>query len=184
MIFQGPPKKFIQCMNACLGGLEMIPPEELEGSLPVTPYQHGAKEQWIIGRGDKYFQTTNDDRGQQPFSLGPKEQLSIYVRIKPHRNSDTGDTESKVAEYSLAFLNLCERDGHIASLRYDLDPGNATPNSPDWDEELKDNIAHPLFHLHVNSHISKRANDVRLALGEVSPIFVLRNFSDWYSRTT
>ena len=55
MIFQGPPKKFIQCMNACLSGLEMIPPEELEGSLPVTAYQHGTREQWVIGRGDKYF---------------------------------------------------------------------------------------------------------------------------------
>ena len=108
----------------------------------------------------------------------------MYIRIKRQRNSGTGETESKVAEYSLAFLNLSERDGRIASLRYDLDPGNATPNSPDWDEELKDNVAHPLFHLHVNFHISKQANDVRLAIGEVSPMLVLRNFGDWYTRTT
>ena len=68
----------------------------------------------------------------------------------------------------MAFSSLSEGDARIASLRYDLDPGNATPNSPDWDEELNDNIAHPTFHLHVNYHISERANDVRLVLGEVS----------------
>ena len=35
MIFPGPPNEFMQCLNACLGGLEMIPPEEREGNLPV-----------------------------------------------------------------------------------------------------------------------------------------------------
>ena len=50
---------------------------------------------------------------------------------------------------------------------------------PDWDEELEDNIAHPTFHLHVNYHISERANDVRLALGEYLPMLVLANFGAW-----
>ena len=89
--------------------------------------------------------------------------------------------ESELAEYSLEFSSLSDGDARIASLRYDLDPRNATPNSPDWDEELKDNIAHPTFHLHVNFHISEHADDVRLALGQVSPILVLRNFGAWYA---
>ncbi len=56
----------------------MIPPEEREGNLSFTPYQEGRKEEWVIGRGDKYFATTSDPRGQQPFSLGPEGRLSIY----------------------------------------------------------------------------------------------------------
>jgi hypothetical protein len=181
MILPGPPKKFIQCLNACLGGLEMISPAEREGSLPFTSYQEGKKEEWIVGRGDKYFATTKDLRGQQPFSLGPAERLSIYIRIKRSRNWSTHEEESQLAEYSLTFSSLSEGDGRLASLRYDLDPGNATPNSLDWDEELEDNVAHPKFHLHVNFHISERANNVRLALGQLSPILVLRNFGVWYA---
>ena len=178
MIFPGPPKEFIQSLNACLGRIETIPPKEREGSLPYTQIKKGKKEQWVIGRGDKYYETTKDSQGQQPFSLEPDGRLSIFIRIKPHRNPETNENESKLAEYSLAFSGLSEGGAPIASLRYDLDPANATPNSPDWDEELQDNIAHPLFHLHVNFHIS---NDVRLALGEVSPILVLRNFGAWYA---
>jgi hypothetical protein len=181
MIFPGPPKKFIQRLNACVGGLEIIPLEERDGNLPVTPYEHGTREQWVIGRGDKYFETTKDPRGQQPFNLGPQGRLSIYIRIKRWRNPETNEDESKLAEYSLTLSGLSEGDARIASLRYDLDPGNATPISSDWDEELNDNIAHPMFHLHVNFHISKRANDVRLALGAVDPILVLRNFGACYA---
>ncbi len=181
MIFPGPPKKFIQCLNACIGGLEIIPPEEREGNLPFKRCQEGEKEEWIIGRGGKYSATTKDERGEQPIKLGPKGRLSIYIRIKRWRNPDNNQDESKLAEYSLAFSSLSEGDARIASLRYDLDPGNATPNSPDWDEELNDNVAHPMFHVHVNFHISERANDVRLALGQVSPILVLRNFGVWYA---
>ena len=107
-------------------------------------------------------------------SLAPA--LSIYIRIRRRRNWQTQEEESQLAEYSLAFWGLSEGETRIASLRYDLDPGNATPNSPDWNDELQDNIAHPLFHLHVNYHISQRANDVRMALGQVSPILVLRQF--------
>ncbi|MGA2031941.1 MAG: hypothetical protein ABSG68_06785 [Thermoguttaceae bacterium] len=181
MIFAGPPKKFIHCLNACLGGLEMIPPEEREGSLPFKLYQNGKKEEWVMGRGGKYFDITKDPQGEQPFSLGSEERLSIFIRIKRQRNSETHQEESRLAEYSLTFSSLSEGDARIASLRYDLDPGNATPNSPDWDEELHDNIAHPMFHLHVNFHNSERANGVRLALGQVSPILILRNFGVWYA---
>jgi hypothetical protein len=49
---------------------------------------------------------------------------------------------------------------------------------------LKKNIAHPTFHLHVNFHLSEQANKVRLALGQVSPILVLRNFGVWYAPAT
>jgi hypothetical protein len=181
MIIPGSPKKLIQCLNACVGGLEMIPPEEREGVLPFRRYQEGTHEEWVTGRGDKYFEMTEDDQGQEPFSLGADARLSIYIRIRRRRNWETQEEESKLAEYSLAFWGLSEGEARIASLRYDLDPGNATPNSPDWDDELKDNIAHPLFHLHVNFHISQRANDVRMALGQVSPILVLRNFGAWYA---
>ncbi len=181
MIFLGPPTKFIQRLNACLGGIDIIPSEEREDNLLFTSIEHGPRVQWVIGRGDKYFETTRDARGQQPFSLGPAGRLSIYIRLKRWRNPKTREDESKLAEYSLAFSGLSEGEARIASLRYDLDPGHATPKSPDWDDELKDNIAHPLFHLHVNFHVSERANDVRLALGEIDPILVLRNFGAWYA---
>ncbi len=181
MIFPGQPKEFMHCLNACLGRLEIIPPEEREGTLPFTPHQEGKKEVWVIGRGSEYFRRTQDPRGQQPFSLDPEGRLSIYIRVKPWRNWEKKRDESELAEYSLEFSSLSDGDARIASLRYDLDPRNATPNSPDWDEELKDNIAHPTFHLHVNFHISERADDVRLALGQVSPILVLRNFGAWYA---
>ena len=181
MILPGPPKRFIQRLNACLRGLESIPPDEREGGLPFRRFQEGGREEWVTGRGDKYFDITEDDQGQDPFSLGPGGRLSIYIRIRRQRNWQTQEEESQLAEYSLAFSGLSEGEARIASLRYDFDPGNATPNSPDWDDELKDNIAHPLFHLHVNFHLSARANDVRLALGEVDPILVLRNFGVWYA---
>lgn len=183
MIFAGPPKKFIQCLNACVGGLNLIPPDEWEGNLPARPYK-GRNDQWVIGRGDKYFAVTADDQGRERFSLTPTGQLSIYIRVKRHQNSRTKQEESELAEYSLAFSNLSEGDARIASLRYDLDPGNATPQSPDWDAELKKNIAHPTFHLHVNFHLSEQANKVRLVLGQVSPILVLRNFGVWYAPAT
>jgi hypothetical protein len=160
-----------------------IPPEEREGNLPFRSYQQGSKEIWVVGRGDKYFATTEDSLGQQPFSLGPAGRLSIYIRLKRWRNPNTHEEESRLAEYSLAFSGLTEGDARIASLRYDLDPSNATPRSVDWDDELNDNIAHPRFHMHVNFHLSEHANDVRLALGEISPILVLRNFGAWYSAT-
>jgi hypothetical protein len=175
------PKKFLQRLNACLRGLVIIPPEQREGNLPFRRYQEGQKEEWVIGRGDKYFATTNDPQGQQPFSVASEGRLSMYIRIKRRRNSETHEDESRLAEYSLAFSGLSEGDARIASLRYDLDPANASPKSPDWDEELNDNIAHPTFHLHVNFHLSERANGVRLALGQVSPILVLRNFGTWYA---
>ena len=159
----------------------MIPTEEREGNLPFTLHQEGKKEEWVIGCGDRYFATTSDPRGQQPFSLGSEGRLSIYIRIKRRRNSETHEEESLLAEYSLAFLSLPDGGTRITSLRYDLDPGNATPNSPDWDEELMDNIAHPTFHLHVNFHLSVRAKGIRLALGQISPILVLRNFGVWYN---
>ena len=136
-------------MNACLGGLEIIPAEEREDSLPFRSYQQGSKEVWVVGRGDKYFATTGDPLGQQPFSLGPEGRLSIYIRVRRRRNPDTHHEESRLAEYSLAFSSLSEGEARIASLRYDLDP----------------------------------CNDVRLALGEVSPMLVLRNFGAWYTAT-
>jgi hypothetical protein len=121
-------------------------------------------------------------RGQAPLSLDNGGLLSVYLRIRRQRNWKSQAEETRLVEYSLAFSGLAEADGRIGSLRYDLDPGNATPRSREWNEELQDNIAHPTFHLHVNSHVSERANDVRLALGAVSPILVLRNFGSWYTK--
>ncbi len=89
MILAGLPKKFLQRLNACLGGLEMIPPEEREGNLPFTRYQEGDNEKWVTGCGDQYYETTNDLRGQELFSLGPQGRLSIYIRIKRSRNWQT-----------------------------------------------------------------------------------------------
>ena len=99
MIFAGPPKKFIQCLNACVGGLNLIPPDEWEGNLPARPYK-GRNDQWVIGRGDKYFAVTADDQGRERFSLTPTGQLSIYIRVKRHQNSRTKQEESELAEYS------------------------------------------------------------------------------------
>jgi hypothetical protein len=181
MIFPGRPKEFMHRLNACLGGLEIIRPEDREGTLPFRWIQEGKKEVWITGCGDKYFEITKDPGGRHPLSLDPEGRLSIYIRVKPWRNWENKKDESELAEYSLAFSGLSEGDARIASLRYDLDPANASPKSPDWDEELNDNIAHPTFHLHVNFHLSERANGVRLALGQVSPILVLRNFGTWYA---
>ncbi len=175
------PKTVLQCLNACVGALELIPPEQRQGNLPFQRYQEGRTELWVVGRGDQYFDRTNDPEGEHPFDLEPAGQLSIYIRLKSWRDPKIRQPGSTLAEYSLAFVGLSEGDGHIASLRYDFDPAHATPHSTDWDEDLHDNVAHPMFHLHVNYHLSKQANDVRLALGQVSPILVLRNFDVWYA---
>jgi hypothetical protein len=181
MILPDPPKKSIQSLNACVGGLGVVAPDEWQGNLPCRPFRD-KNDQWIIGQGDKYFSVTEDPDGEQPLRLDPAGQLSIYIRVKRRKNPQTNKEESELAEYSLTFSRLAEGDACITSLRYDFDPGNASPKSADWDEELNDNIAHPKFHLHVNFHYSERANALRLALGQVSPILVLQNFCSWYPR--
>ena len=179
MIFEGSPKAFIQCFNACIGKCAVIPADQRPGSIPAFQLEKG--EIWIIGCGNDYFELTKDAHGEQPLGLSPQGQLSIFIRIARRRNKETKRDVAKIAKYSLVFTGLTEGDGGIGSLRYDLDPAHATPKSPDWDEELKDNVAHPLFHLHVNFHVSKRADDTRLILGQVLPMLVLRNFDSWYA---
>lgn len=176
MIFEGSPKAFIQCFNACLGKCSVIAANERAGSIPAFQLENG--EIWIIGCGNDYFALTEDADGEQPLDLSPQGQLSIFIRVVRGRDKETKLDIAKIARYSLVFTGLAEGDGGVGSLRYDLDPAHATPNSPDWDEELQDNVAHPLFHLHVNFHASDR---LRLALGQVSPMLVLRNFASWYA---
>ena len=137
MIFPGPPKTFIQCLNACVGGLEMIPPEEREGNLPFTPYQDREKSNGLSAVATSILRRRRIREGSSHSASGRRATEHIHPSQAMAKLANQGEIGRRLAEYSLAFSSLSEGDARIASLRYDLDPGNATPNSPDWDEELR-----------------------------------------------
>ncbi|MEK6235267.1 MAG: hypothetical protein N2C14_11210 [Planctomycetales bacterium] len=132
-----------------------------------------------IGRGEDFAGVSNHDQGEAPMALEPEGQLSFYVRFRAiEKNKAQGNERIRIDAYRFKFVGLKEGSAGIASLRYDFDGSNA--RGPDWDEDLGDNPAHPIHHLHVNFGAPRMANDLRIAVGPVSPPLLLRNFNHWY----
>jgi hypothetical protein len=176
MIIAGTCKSYIQRMNAYLrSARSIIAHTELDTQVPAKQMAAAKNETWVIGRGDEYYAVTRDERGEQPYSLLPQGRMHLFVRIKRKAIDDTEGVEA--VAYNLKFMDLCDNDNKVTSLRFDRSSGKPGWN---WDETLQENVEHPWQHLHVNFHHSVLANDLRLITGFVCPIVAITNFAHWY----
>jgi hypothetical protein len=109
-----------------------------------------------------------------PFTLQGGCRIEFFLQIQAVQGS------VEVKAYHIAFLDIPENENGIRSLRFDL-PGHEGKGNG-WDDDLRDNPEHPKSHLHINFDSTAEANDLRLAMGSICPLTLLRSFDHWYCK--
>ncbi len=115
----------------------------------------------------------NDPNVNKPIELTDGGAIDLYMKI---RNVDDKE-EIEIQNYRIAIFDIPDNDNDIKSIRYDYDLSQKYGKGDNWDDELKDNPQHPLFHMHINF---MKNNDCRMAVGRLCPILALRTFDHWY----
>lgn len=162
---------YLQVVRSQLRLCKSIRTEDQE--ISRKPFKSGL----FFNRGTSKLSTTMF--ASDPLALSPIP-LKVGGRIELFLQAQLAGTGVKVMAYRIAFLEIPRNDNSISSLRFDL-PGSA-PSGIGWDNDLHDNPKHPKSHLHINFDGSTGANELRLAVGPVCPLALLRSFDHWYCK--
>ncbi len=145
----------------------------------TLPYKQANEQLFIICRSRSDVDNTlfkESPEAGTPIDLSRNGQVDLYLRL--HR---LDKNKIEIQNYRLAAFGIPDNDNKISSIRYDYTSNiDAESKKPTWDDDLGDNPQHPMSHLHINF---KQENNCRFAVGQVSPILVLRAFDHWYYET-
>jgi hypothetical protein len=136
---------------------------------------------WLVGRGEKVdgsvFVGADPEFGD-PYPLKADGYLHLFVKVE---GEQMRVPPARITEYRFTLLSLKHNENGIESVRCDGD-GRPNPRQGDgWDHDLADNPFHARFHVHINFHRPWPANEMRLPVGFVNPIMIIKFFDDWYS---
>jgi hypothetical protein len=171
--------EYLQLFRSAIGRCNSIPNGERH--IPWKKTENG--KVLLFNRGPQAppnikesFKT--DSIAMRPLGLEKGGSIEVFLQVQV--------SESKaisVAAYRIAFLDI-PQDGQgnrIQSLRFECE--GKEDKKLGWDDELEDNPQHPNDHLHINFDASPTANDLRLAVGRICPMVLIRSFDYWYWKT-